>query len=252
MSETRRIHLEEIRPFWEGLSQRERMFRELPPEWHDAYEAGIFTEFQEQRSPGHTVLGETIYQKGIPRPETRNPRRHRRARFRDRPAGLRQARATPRHGPLRGLADRLRQPPRRAARRTRRRRKRPGARRRTAEHGRNLPQGARQRAGDLPRGVAILLVRPHRRDHRTEPVGLVQPRPARPAPVAVLSARTRRRHPHRGKRHRAAAGVLGEVPQPPGPAQGRRHRAGKRHLHRLRPDQPRRREARRHRTRSTT
>lgn len=30
---TRRVHLEEIRPFWEGLSQRERMFRELPPEW---------------------------------------------------------------------------------------------------------------------------------------------------------------------------------------------------------------------------
>lgn len=63
--ETRRVHLEEIRPFWEGLSQRERMFRELPPEWHAAYEAGVFTEFQEQRAPGHTVLGGTIYQKGF-------------------------------------------------------------------------------------------------------------------------------------------------------------------------------------------
>jgi formate C-acetyltransferase len=63
--ETRRIHLGEILPFWEGASQRERMFRELPREWHDAYEAGVFTEFQEQRSPGHTVLGETIYQKGL-------------------------------------------------------------------------------------------------------------------------------------------------------------------------------------------
>ena len=63
--ETKRVHMEEIRPFWEGLSQRERMFRELPAEWHEAYEAGIFTEFQEQRSPGHTVLGETIYQKGF-------------------------------------------------------------------------------------------------------------------------------------------------------------------------------------------
>ena len=64
-AETRRAHLEEIRPFWEGLSQRGRMFRELPPEWHQAYEAGVFTEFQEQRGPGHTVLGEIIYQKGL-------------------------------------------------------------------------------------------------------------------------------------------------------------------------------------------
>ena len=63
--ETRRVHLEEIRPYWAGQSQRERMFRELPPEWHQAYEAGIFTEFQEQRGPGHTVLGETIYHKGF-------------------------------------------------------------------------------------------------------------------------------------------------------------------------------------------
>lgn len=63
--ETKRAHLEEIRPFWEGNSQRERMFRELPQEWQDAYEAGIFTEFQEQRGPGHTVLGEVIYQKGF-------------------------------------------------------------------------------------------------------------------------------------------------------------------------------------------
>ena len=63
--ETRRIHLGEIRPFWEGRSQREKIFRELPPEWHAAYEAGVFTEFQEQRAPGHTVLGETIYQKGF-------------------------------------------------------------------------------------------------------------------------------------------------------------------------------------------
>jgi pyruvate formate-lyase/glycerol dehydratase family glycyl radical enzyme len=62
---TRATHLTEIRPFWEGRSQRERMFRELPQEWRDAYEAGIFTEFQEQRTPGHTVLGETIYHKGL-------------------------------------------------------------------------------------------------------------------------------------------------------------------------------------------
>lgn len=61
----REEHLDTVRPFWEGRSQRERMFRELPQEWRDAYDAGIFTEFQEQRTPGHTVLGETIYEKGF-------------------------------------------------------------------------------------------------------------------------------------------------------------------------------------------
>jgi trans-4-hydroxy-L-proline dehydratase len=63
--QTRRIHLDEIRPFWEGLSQRERMFRELPRNGTMPTRPGVFTEFQEQRSPGHTVLGETIYQKGM-------------------------------------------------------------------------------------------------------------------------------------------------------------------------------------------
>ncbi len=63
--EARRAHLDEVRPFWEGRSQRERMFRELPPEWHECYQAGVFTEFQEQRAPGHTVLGGTIYRKGF-------------------------------------------------------------------------------------------------------------------------------------------------------------------------------------------
>jgi len=64
-AEARRTHLEEVRPFWAGRSQRERMFRELPPQWHDAYQAGIFTEFQEQRTPGHTALGEKIFEKGF-------------------------------------------------------------------------------------------------------------------------------------------------------------------------------------------
>jgi formate C-acetyltransferase len=33
--------------------------------WLEAYYAGIFTEFQEQRAPGHTVLGDKIYHKGL-------------------------------------------------------------------------------------------------------------------------------------------------------------------------------------------
>ena len=63
--ETKRAYKEIIAPFWEGKSHRERLFREMDSEWIDAYEAGVFTEFQEQRAPGHTVLGEKIYEKGF-------------------------------------------------------------------------------------------------------------------------------------------------------------------------------------------
>lgn len=63
--ETRRIYREKIIPFWQGKSNRDRIMRALPAEWHDAYNAGVFTEFQEQRGPGHTVAGNKIYQKGM-------------------------------------------------------------------------------------------------------------------------------------------------------------------------------------------
>jgi pyruvate formate-lyase/glycerol dehydratase family glycyl radical enzyme len=52
-------------PFWRGRSMRDVLFRELPAEWHDAYRAGVFTEFMEQRAPGHTVLDGKIYSKGM-------------------------------------------------------------------------------------------------------------------------------------------------------------------------------------------
>ena len=42
----------EVIPFWHGRSLRDRIFAALPGEWHQAYEAGIFTEFMEQRAPG--------------------------------------------------------------------------------------------------------------------------------------------------------------------------------------------------------
>jgi formate C-acetyltransferase len=63
--ETRRVYAEEIIPFWQGRSQRDRIFSEMTPEWIDAYEAGVFTEFMEQRAPGHTVLDGKIYRKGM-------------------------------------------------------------------------------------------------------------------------------------------------------------------------------------------
>jgi formate C-acetyltransferase len=52
-------------PFWRGRSMRDRIFTLLPPAWHAAYEAGLFTEFMEQRAPGHTVLDGKIYGKGM-------------------------------------------------------------------------------------------------------------------------------------------------------------------------------------------
>ncbi len=56
---------EQIIPFWKGRTLRERIFAEMAPEWKDAYEAGLFTEFMEQRAPGHTVLGDVIYRRGL-------------------------------------------------------------------------------------------------------------------------------------------------------------------------------------------
>jgi len=63
--EALRVQRDEVIPQWAGRSMRDRMFREMTPEWKEAYEAGLFTEFMEQRSPGHTVLGDVIYRKGL-------------------------------------------------------------------------------------------------------------------------------------------------------------------------------------------
>lgn len=63
--EARKIYAERIIPFWQGKSLRDLLFREMTPEWIAAYESGIFTEFMEQRAPGHTVLDDKIYHKGM-------------------------------------------------------------------------------------------------------------------------------------------------------------------------------------------
>ncbi|MHA2247783.1 MAG: trans-4-hydroxy-L-proline dehydratase [Candidatus Hodarchaeales archaeon] len=64
--ETRNIYRNTIIPFWEkGRSIRDIIFGSVSEEWKAAYEAGVFTEFQEQRAPGHTVLGDKIYKKGF-------------------------------------------------------------------------------------------------------------------------------------------------------------------------------------------
>jgi formate C-acetyltransferase len=63
--ETRKIYQSRVIPFWIGKSTREKIFSNMSPEWLDAYDAGVFTEFQEQRSPGHTALGKKIYSQGL-------------------------------------------------------------------------------------------------------------------------------------------------------------------------------------------
>jgi pyruvate formate-lyase/glycerol dehydratase family glycyl radical enzyme len=63
--ETRKVYQDEIIPFWKGRSIRDRIFSEMDKEWKEAYEAGVFTEFMEQRAPGHTVLDDKIYHKGL-------------------------------------------------------------------------------------------------------------------------------------------------------------------------------------------
>ena len=63
--ETRAAYRDIIIPFWQGKSNRDRIFSSLPQEWKDAYDAGLFTEFQEQRAPGHTALGIKMFHTGL-------------------------------------------------------------------------------------------------------------------------------------------------------------------------------------------
>ncbi len=63
--EQREWHAKEIIPYWENRSIRHRILSVMTDEWRDAYAAGIFTEFMEQRGPGHTVCSDKIYNKGF-------------------------------------------------------------------------------------------------------------------------------------------------------------------------------------------
>ena len=52
---TRQIYRDKLIPYWRGKSLRDKIFANMSPEWLAAYDAGIFTDFQQQRAPGHTV-----------------------------------------------------------------------------------------------------------------------------------------------------------------------------------------------------
>jgi len=61
----KRIYCEKIIPFWKGKTMRERVFSAMSKEWKYAFNSGVFTEFMEQRAPGHAILDNKIYHKGL-------------------------------------------------------------------------------------------------------------------------------------------------------------------------------------------
>lgn len=63
--QAKQVQAEKIIPYWQERSLRQIILRQMTPEWKDCYQSGIFTEFMEQRSPGHTVADGKIYQKGF-------------------------------------------------------------------------------------------------------------------------------------------------------------------------------------------
>ena len=67
---------------------RDRIFAEVTAAWREAYEAGLFTEFMEQRAPGHTVLDDKIYSKGMLEFKRDIAGRHRETGFPDRRGGV--------------------------------------------------------------------------------------------------------------------------------------------------------------------
>ena len=59
--EDRQNQKDYVIPFWQGRTMRDKLLSQMTPEWHECYEAGMFTEFMEQRGPGHTCGGEQAF-----------------------------------------------------------------------------------------------------------------------------------------------------------------------------------------------
>lgn len=58
-------HRNVVIPYWEGKSIRDLLLSNMTQEWLDCYYSGLFTEFMEQRAPGHTVADGKMYKKGM-------------------------------------------------------------------------------------------------------------------------------------------------------------------------------------------
>ena len=65
MPEDIKTYEKEVVSYWQGRSVRDRIFSQVPKNWEKAYQAGLFTEFMEQRAPGHTALDGRIYRTGM-------------------------------------------------------------------------------------------------------------------------------------------------------------------------------------------
>lgn len=63
--EAKKVQKEKIIPFWQNRSMRTMILKNMTPQWIRCYESGIFTEFMEQRGPGHTVCDGKMYSKGF-------------------------------------------------------------------------------------------------------------------------------------------------------------------------------------------
>ncbi len=63
--EARKVQDMIVTPYWESRSLRKLLVDHMTPEWKACYESGIFTEFMEQRGPGHTVADGKMYRKGF-------------------------------------------------------------------------------------------------------------------------------------------------------------------------------------------
>lgn len=63
--EAKKIQDEVIIPYWKERSMRYKILNSMSEEWKDCYAAGLFTEFMEQRGPGHTAGDGKIYKKGF-------------------------------------------------------------------------------------------------------------------------------------------------------------------------------------------
>lgn len=61
----RDIQRDKIIPYWKGRTMRDIIFGQMSDEWLQCYNAGVFTEFMEQRAPGHTVADGKIYRRGF-------------------------------------------------------------------------------------------------------------------------------------------------------------------------------------------
>lgn len=59
------IQGKEIIPYWQERSIRNKILQAMTPEWQACFSSGIFTEFMEQRGPGHTVGSKDLYAFGF-------------------------------------------------------------------------------------------------------------------------------------------------------------------------------------------